>query len=406
MGAGKTFALTGVYVWDGEAGARSREPWTLRIRDEKIEAMGPQADLAAGVRSIPLSESTALPGLIDAHVHLCLDPAIGPPAEQDAVPGPERIRAMEARAEAMLKSGITTARDLGGGNGFEIELRDRIARRACAGPRLLCAGQPVTTPGGHCHFWGGEAEGPEEIRAVIRRQIERRVDWIKVMATGGVMTRGTKPIAPQFDVSEIACVVEEAARHGRSVAAHCHGTVGIANAVEAGVRTVEHCSFAGRAGFGADFDAQVVERIARSGAWVSPTVNRGWGRRAFRKPENEGDPVPHSEFFERMQRVFEALRAAGVRLIASTDAGIPGVEHHRLAEALVAFAGYADLSPLDVLRTATSQSADALGIGNEVGRLRPGFQADILVVEGDPLVDLSVLQRPRAVVAAGELVTP
>ena len=404
MSAGKTIALTGVYVWDGESGERSREPWTLRIRGKKIEAMGPEADLAAGARAIPLSGSTAIPGLIDAHVHLCLDPAIGPPEEQDAVPEPERMRAMEARAEAMLKSGITTARDLGGGKGFELELRDRIARGECAGPRLLCAGQPVTTPGGHCHFWGGEAQGPEEIRAVIRRQIERQADWIKVMATGGVMTRGTKPLAPQFDVSEIACVVEEAARHGRSVAAHCHGTAGIANAVEGGVRTVEHCSFAGRAGFGSDFDARVVESIARNGAWVSPTVNRGWGRRVFRKPENEGDPASHSEFFERMQRVFEALRAAEVQFIASTDAGIPGVEHHRLAEGLVAFSRYADLSPLDVLRTATSQSAQALGIGNEVGRLRPGFQADILVVEGDPLADLSLLQRPRTVVAAGELV--
>ena len=140
VSAEKTIALTGVYVWDGESGERSREPWTLRIRGKKIEAMGPEADLAAGARAIPLSGSTAIPGLIDAHVHLCLDPAIGPPEEQDAVPEPERMRAMEARAEAMLKSGITTARDLGGGKGFELELRDRIARGECAGPRLLCGG--------------------------------------------------------------------------------------------------------------------------------------------------------------------------------------------------------------------------------------------------------------------------
>ena len=401
----KTYAITGVYVWDGKASRRSADPWIIRIRGKKIEAVGPQEELKAGAHEISLPGGTALPGLIDAHVHLCLDPKIGPPQEQEAVGRVARMRSMEGRAGAMLRRGITTARDLGGGKGLEIELRDRIAQGECDGPRLLCAGQPVTTPGGHCHFWGGEAEGSQQIEAVIHRQIERQVDWIKVMATGGVMTKGTTPLAPQFDTAEIACAVQEAARHGLPVAAHCHGTEGISNAVEAGVRTVEHCSFAGHSGFGSDFDRAVVEKIARSGAWVSPTVNGGWGRRAFRKPEKQGDPVSHSEFFERMKRVFEALRAAGVGLIASTDAGIPGVEHHRLAEGLLAFSGYADLDPVATLRTATSESAVALGIASEVGQLQPGLDADILVVEGDPLSDLSVLQSPRAVFSAGHPVS-
>jgi imidazolonepropionase-like amidohydrolase len=388
-------ALTGVFVWDGVSEHRSPEPWTVRIEGERIAELGPARSGANGARVLPhFGEATALPGLIDAHVHLTLDPEIGSAREQDAVPREERERRMAARAARMLRAGITTARDLGGGEGLELALRDRIAAGELEGPRLLCAGQPVTRPDGHCHFWGGGAASVDEARSVVCRQAERRADWIKVMATGGVFTPGSRPSDAQFDAGELAAIVAEAGERGLPVAAHCHGTAGIRNAARAGVRTLEHCSFAGREGFGSDFDAELVGEMASRELWVSPTVNAGWGRR-LRKDDRA------TPFALRMARVLRALVAAGVPLVASTDAGIPGVAHHRLPEALSVFALLAGLSPLAALRSATSESARALGIAHETGALRPGLAADVLVVDGNPLQDLRALRRPLRTLARG-----
>ena len=392
-------ALSGLRVWDGLEEGFSREPRTIRIEDGRITAIAPayETGRVGSARVIALDGCYALPGLIDSHVHLCLDPAIRTPQEQLAV-APERARAgMELRAAAMVAAGITTARDLGGGAWRELALRDRILAGAIPGPRLLCAGQPLTTPGGHCHFWGGEAGDPDQIRTVIHRQVEHGADWIKVMATGGVLTRGTTPADSQFGQRALRHIVEESARHGRAVAAHCHATAGIRDAAHAGVRSIEHCSFAGDSGFGSAFDPRVVEAIAAARTWVSPTVNGGW----LRFLESQGKPTA---FFERMHDALEALARSGVRLIASTDAGIPGVEHHRLADGLLALARYAGLSARDVLRAATSLAAEALGLADECGVLRPGLSADVLVVVADPMRDLAVLREPRLVVARGHVV--
>jgi imidazolonepropionase-like amidohydrolase len=396
-------ALTRLRVWDGRAERATPPGWTLRIDQGRIVALGPQPGLVEGAQAIPLDGATAIPGLCDAHVHLTLDPAIRSPADQFRVPPNQLERALVERASAMVRAGVTTARDLGGGEGFEIRLRDRIGRGEVPGPRLLCAGQPLTSVGGHGHFWGGEVRDPEEISELVRRQVDRGADWIKVMATGGVMTRGTSLRDAQFDVPALRRVVSESAARGRAVAAHCHGTEGIRNAASAGVRTIEHCSFAGTGGFGSNLSRAVVRQLAEGSAapeperlWVSPTVNANWARLS----RKEGAPTA---FGMRMARVLRALRDAGVRFVASTDAGIPGVEHHRLPEALAVFAWMAGLAPVDALRAATSGAAEALGVADETGRLAPGLAADVLVVNGDPLRDLSALERPRLVVARGRI---
>lgn len=397
--------LTGVRVWDGCAAGLSEGPQSVLIEDRRISEVRPGGSWGSeSGRSEPGAEEVialpgcvALPGLIDAHVHLSLDPGLLSPDDQLKVPAAERARAMEVRALAMLQAGITTARDLGGGDWAELALRDRIAAGEVPGPRLICAGQPVTTPNGHCHFWGGGADGREAQRAVIDRQLEHGVDWIKLMATGGVFTKGTGPARAQFSLEDLRAMVEQAAAAGRQTAAHCHGTEGIERAARAGVRTIEHCSFAGAKGFGLDLQNEVVHAVAEAGAVVSPTVNAGWGKRI----EHEGRPT---EFFQRMTGVLAALRGAGVPLIASTDAGIPGVHHDGLVGGLQAFSRYAGLSPLETLRTATSDSARALGLEGVCGALEAGAEADLLVVDGDPLEDLSALERPVLVIARGEIV--
>jgi imidazolonepropionase-like amidohydrolase len=385
-------ALSGVAVWDGVAERSDPRPQTIRIEGERIAAIGVGPELARDARVIPLDGATAIPGLMDAHVHLTLDPERSTELQREAPA--DSPRELEARALAMLRAGITTARDLGGGRWRELELRDRIARGDAPGPRLLCAGQPVTSPRGHCWFWGGEARDGAEARAVVRRQLERGVDWLKLMVTGGMLTTGTVPGSAQFDTAGVSAVVEEAKAGGRSVAAHCHGTPGIRNAVAAGVATIEHCSWTGDDGFGSAFDAALADAIAERGVWVSPTVNAGW----LRLLEREGRPT---RMATRMSHCLQSLRRAGARFVASTDAGIPNVAHHRLPEGLAAFARLAALTAVETLRAATSDAAEALGLGGTTGLLRPGLCADVLVVDGDPTRDLAALLRPRLVVARG-----
>lgn len=396
-------ALTGIHLWDGEASERTRTPVTLRIEAGRVAAIGSDPDLARNAREIPLDGATALPGLIDAHVHLTLDPSLPTPADQLRVSDERVEEDTAARAARMLAAGITTARDLGGGRWIEVALRDRIERGLQPGPRILCAGQPVTSPGGHCHFWGGEARGAAGVEAVVARQLARGVDWIKVMATGGVMTRGSRTLEPQFGDTEIRRAVECAGAAGRAVAAHCHGTAGIDQAARVGVRTIEHCSFAGPRGFGDDLDEAVLARLAaraHEGAlWVSPTVNGGWRRHLASGP-GVADPTP---FARRMGAVLRGLREAGVPLVASTDAGIPGVEHHRLADALAVMARLAGLEPVECLRAATSRAARALGLDGRTGVLRPGLDADVLVCRRDPLTDLQALAQPLLVLARGQI---
>jgi imidazolonepropionase-like amidohydrolase len=393
-------ALVDVRVWDGNANTTSREPQTIRIEGSRIAAIGTESALTRGAQIIePGPDSVAIPGLIDAHVHMALNPALPDWRAQLAIPRDRLVLEMEARADAMLRGGITTARDLGAGGWLEVALRDRIARGEIQGPRLLCVGQPVTTPRGHCWFWGGTAANSDEIDAVVQRQVAHEVDWIKVMATGGLYTKETRIEQPQFQEAELRAVVESARARGRLVAAHCHGTAGIERAVAAGARTLEHCSFASSLGMGTALDAKLAERIAAQQTWVSPAVSTGWARRA-------GPGVSDSEFFHAMRELFRMLRSAGVKLIASTDAGMPGVSHTDLPRALALFARFAELTPVEVLRTATSEAARALGIGHETGSLQSHATADILVLDGDPVRDLDALTRPRLVIARGAPVRP
>jgi imidazolonepropionase-like amidohydrolase len=367
------------------------------VRAGRIEGIGPgAARRATEVPQIDLGGRFLVPGLIDAHVHLALDPTLRTPAEQLAVPPAERERAMARRARDMLFAGITTARDCGGGDHRELALRGRIDAGELPGPRLVCCGQPLTTPDGHCAFWGGGVSTRLEIESTIARQVEAGSDWIKVMATGGVFTPGSRARESQFGIGRLAAIVETAARHDRPVAAHCHGTDGIAAALRAGVRTIEHASFAGDRGFGTHLDESLMRALAETELWVSPTVNEGWGRRIETAPG--GEPT---DFFRRMSRCLRLQKQHGVRFIASTDAGIPGVRHGALVEGLEAFARYADLTPAEVLRATTCESARALGLEDETGRIEVGHSADLLVLEADPTKDLAALRDPEVVVFRG-----
>ena len=361
---------------------RYAEADAIAVEGDTIVAIG------RGLKGEDCRGLTVIPGLIDAHVHMVLDPALSSAAEQVAEAPDIVRRKMVVRAEAMLRAGITTARDLGGGAWLELELRDCINAGEVAGPRLLCAGQPITSIGGHCHFWGGEATDLPAAQAVIERQQAHGVDLIKLMATGGMLTPQSQPKDAQFDQAATSAIVAAANARGFDVAAHCHGTPGIRHAANAGVRSIEHCSWIGADGRRGDYDIDVVREIARRGIWVSPTINAGWAR-------FEGAAAA------KITDHLRVLKENGCRLVASTDAGIPRVRHEDLARALPVFARLAELSPVETLRCATSECAAALRLADTTGALREGACADLLFVRGDPLADLAALLEPAMVVARG-----
>lgn len=347
-------------------------------------------DLPAGADPVVFraDDCTVIPGLIEGHAHLCFDATPGWRATYDTdTPGRMLLR-MAAAARRMLEAGITTARDLGAPTELAIELRNGVRAGLVPGPDLVVSGAPITTTGGHCHFMGGEADGELEVRKRVRALCRAGVDWIKVMATGGNMTRGTNVLAPQYTVAELTAIVEESHRLGRRVAAHCHGSAGIRFAVEAGVDTLEHCSFQGAEGY--DYDPALARRIADQGIVISPTVSVAWLTWADGRRRERG-------------AILRDMLDAGCRFIMSTDCGIPGVPHEALVDGMKTLSSVTGLSPVDALRLATSGAAQQLGLSDR-GVLEAGRRADLLVVGGDPTVDPASLHDVRAVVAGGRLV--
>lgn len=378
--------FTGAKIWNGTSEQLS-EADSIKVENGQIISLG---NSASSSDAVDCGGLTLIPGLIDAHVHVCLDPKIKDPLEQDKFSDEELLQHMAVRAGEMLLAGITTARDLGGGRWLELKLRDLINDDQVEGCRLVCAGQPVTSVNGHCHFWGGEAEDLEAATEVIQRQIDHGVDLIKIMATGGSITPGSTPKDSQFSKQQMQHMVTLAKTGGFRVAAHCHGSDGISNAADAGVTTIEHCSWVGEAGWARDYRPDVVESIVNNGVWVSPTINAGWKRYIGTKT-----------FEDIISENYKKMRAAGVKLIASTDAGIPGVFHPDLPKAIPVFAHFAGLTPVEALRSATSDCAEAIGLGSVTGQIAPGFSADFVAYEGNPLEDLEVLASPSFVVTRG-----
>ena len=383
-------SFTNVRIWDGVSDGYREDVDAIVIDNGQIQAVANTTDVPPGER-IDCAGLTVLPGLIDAHVHMMLDPEITAVDDQLSETHGVMRDKMRERARLMVEHGITTARDLGGGDWLELELRDAISRGETPGPRLVCAGQPVTSIKGHCHFWNGEAADVEAAVGVIDRQVEHSVDLIKVMASGGNLTRGSKPQDAQWTGEEMAAIVGHAHACGYDVAAHAHGTAGIRIAVDAGVNTVEHCSWLGGDGKREPFDVALAESMAAEGIWISPTINAGWRRFG-------------EEYRSRITANLKGVRARGCRLIASTDAGIPRVRHHDLPIALAVFADFAALTPLETLRAATRDCAEAIGLGNVTGIIQAGWSADLLFVEGDPLHDLEALTRQARVVARGRII--
>ena len=341
----------------------------------------------------PVTDGPALlPGLVDTHVHLCGDS--GPRAlDQFAELSAGQLQAVIATAEHQhLQAGVTTVRDLGD-SGWAVVDRPRTGD----GPTVVASGPPITSPSGHCWSMGGEVAGVDALRRAVRERAERGADVVKIMASGGVLTPGTDMLACQFTLTEMRAVVDEAHRQGLPVTAHAHGLPSVQRSVTAGVGGIEHCSCLTHDG--AQLPSELSDRLIAAGTYVCPTLGRVPGI----------DPPPHvqarlaavsARYEDHLVHVTELLRAGPV-FLAGTDAGIGPSKRHGLVPMGIVDLVACGASPAAALGAATAVAARACGLERRTGRLAVGLDADLLLVDGDPLDDVTALQRPRFVVSRG-----
>jgi imidazolonepropionase-like amidohydrolase len=384
-------------------------PGVLVLRGDRIASMH-AGDAGSGAEVIDLGDATIMPGLIDCHTHVAsfVVPSIymvgmfG--AERVADNVPEATLYSIRNAQVMLRNGFTTVRDVGGGAGIDLALRNAIANGALMGPRILAAGQALSITGGHGDSndtpdWvsedptvrmGAISFGPYGFREVVREHVKNHVDHIKILATGGVLSYGDVWDIPQFNLDEIQAVVDEATKFERRVAAHAHGDKGIAVAVEGGVHSIEH---------GTGVSDETLRKMVDRGTYLTPTV---WALDSILQP---GNPNHISEQSIQKAEYAKQLRDEGMhRAVASsvkfsygTDAGVFPHRQNNKDFALMVRLG---MRSIDVLRSATSSAAEMIGLSDR-GILAPGKTADVVAFAGDPVHDIALMEQPPAIVMLG-----
>lgn len=392
-------------VFDSVAGVML-EDHVVAIRGGYVDRVLPATESNEGVTR--LEGKTIVPGLIDVHTHLVgrVDSGRG---YSELV---ERSGAQEAligvkHASETLRTGFTTVRDIGTFRAFaDVALREAIDEGWVEGPRMMCAGAYVTCPGGGGDITGlavdvdemvprelrfGVTTGVDHMRSNIRQILRYGADFIKVLATGAVLTSGTNPGAPEFTEEELRAAVETAADAGTYVAAHAHGSEGIKRAVRAGVRSVEH---------GSMLDEEAIELMMDRGTYLVADLYDGDYIQEVGPERGYTDEVMNkTRITTEVQRAgFRKAVEAGVRIAFGTDAGV--IPHGSNARQ---FAYYVEhgLSTTRAIQSATHWAAELMGWSDRVGALNPGMFADLVVVEGDPTTDITVMERPTAVMKDG-----
>lgn len=385
---------------DPASGAITRNAIVL-VRGDRVEHVGTGIEIPAGTRVIDLSRHTCLPGLIDSHTHVLLQPE----DERGAPPVVTKSQAFRtiqgvAAAKKDLEAGFTTLRDVDSeGAGFaDVALRDAIERGIIPGPRLLVSTYALTITGGHMNNHGLNPDLPlpdpatltdsrDAMIAEVRREVKHGADWIKVYATGTL--RHVNPVTleslSQFSEEDLRAVVEEARRWGKDVAAHAYGGEGAKNAIRAGVRSIEH---------GMLLSDEELDLMVENGTWWCPTLS------VYIPESKEEDTELRRRIVAHHKEVFQKAMRKKVKIAFGTDVG--AFEHGTAARELRRMVDYG-MPPLDVIRTATVGGAELLRMEKMIGTVEPGKYADVIAVEGDPLQDIGAFERVVFVMKGGEV---
>jgi imidazolonepropionase-like amidohydrolase len=391
-------AVKAARLIDGRGGAPIA-PAVVLIRGERIEAAGTAVSIPAGARVIDMGAATLLPGLIDLHTHLTSTGVHWEDELLKTTPGQAALHGAH-NALVTLIAGFTTCRDMGPTWPYtDIDLRKAIDEGVVPGPRLMVAGNYVSATGGagdarqfsiyvDVPIVRNLADGPDEIRKAVRTNLKAGADFIKILATGAVLSKGIQPGAQQYSEEELRAAVEEAARWGRQVAAHAHGGDGIKAAIRAGVRTIDH---------GSMLDEEAIALLRSQHAYYVPTL--------YTSESISGNAnVPESE--KERSRAIKAAKDRGFQLAVksgipigfATDAAV--VPHGQNAREL-AYRVRAGQAPMDAIVSATRIAAEIIGWSDRVGTVEPKKFADLIAVNGDPLRDITELERVAWVIKGG-----
>ena len=395
-------------------GAPPIERGAVLFDNGKIAAAGPESEVAApdGARvlTIEYPRMTVMPGMVDAHTH---NNGFGDGrAGDDLATLPDEVLTVNSARNARLSlfTGVTTVRENGPKNTTMFRLRDAVEEGITVAPRLVLCGRAVSIIGGHMSYFGIESTGPVEARMHVRQLIKEGADYIKITATGG-STRTSFPLRPSFEVDELRAMTGEAHKFGKLTAAHCLSTQGIANALDAGVDMIIHCVFKEQDDSDV-FRYDVAERIGEQGAYVNPTLHVGrsgnWvlEHKKADRGLTRAEQVTLDEGYRSLDRRLEDCRRMiemGLKVITGSDSSWGNYQLGNTpyeAECLV-MAGY---SPMQALLSVTRDSAASIGMGDRVGTLEPGKEADVIVVDGNPAEDINALWNVADVFFAGQRV--
>jgi imidazolonepropionase-like amidohydrolase len=379
----------------------------ILIRDSRIEQIGKGIAIPASATVIDLSKMTVLPGLIDCHTHLADGAHDGEPIGLFKKTAAQVALESVPNARAMLESGFTTVRDVGTYRALgDVALRDAINRGYIVGPRMFVAGAYLTISGGAGSASGlapdiplpwdlhyGEANGPWEVRKVVRQLAHNGVDVIKTLSSGAVLTHGSNPKSQEFTQEELQAAVDEANSFGLRVAAHAHSPEGIKNAIRAGVASIEHAS---------RIDDEGIAMAKKRGTYLDMDI---YDEECIQQDGKTGnvpkDFLEHDAELGQIQRDnFRKAVAAGVKMSFGTDAGVCA---YGTSGKQFAFMVKYGMTPMQAIQSATSSAADLLARSSEIGSIKPGKYADIIAVTGDPLTDIRVLENVKFVMKDGKV---
>ena len=395
-----TIAIYHVRLIDGTGDLHDNA--TLLVRGTKILAAGPSKEVSIpkGAVRIDGRGLSIVPGLIDCHVHLCLggEPDVVGTLESEQ-PAYTLLKSAK-HAQATIDAGFTTVRDVGSRDHSIFTLKQAIESGVMSGPRIVGAGRAICMIGGHARFIGQEVEGTEQVRRVVSEQVAAGAGVIKIIASGGVLTPGTSPDEAQMTMEELAAAVDAAQQAGRRVAAHAHGAAGMKNAIQAGVRSIEHATL---------LDDESGTLMKRHGVYMVPTLSALATTAACRP----GCGIPDSalakakSMTKRHQASFKAAHRSGIAIAMGTDAGTPFNYHGENAQELERMVAFG-MTPMEAIVASTATAARLIGIQDSVGTLTKGMEADLVILNGNPLRRIDLLRNRDKIVGvmkAGKFVS-